>query len=92
MKAAAIFEARMTRDQATHLAQLISDAKPRRPPGVIDVRLYVEGDIGRLVSLWESREALEAYLAVADVPRGTELMRAAGLEPEVRIADVPEAG
>jgi hypothetical protein len=59
---------------------------------VIDVRLYLEGDTGQLVSLWESREALVAYLADAEVPRGTQLMRAVGLEPDVRIADVLTAG
>lgn len=91
MKAAAIFEARMTREQAMQVAELIRDATPRRPHGVLEVRLYVDGDVGRLVSLWESRELLEAYLAEAEVPRGTELMRAAGLEPEVWIADVFEA-
>lgn len=91
MKAAAIFEARMTRDQAVQVAEAIREAKPRRPEGVLEVRLYLDGDVGRLVSLWESREKLEAYLAEAEVPRGTELMRVAGLEPDVWIADVYEA-
>jgi hypothetical protein len=90
VKAAAIFEATMTRDQALHVAQLIRDAKARRPQGVLEVRLYVDGEVGRLVSLWESRERLEDYLAEAEVPRGTELMRAAGLEPKVWVADVFE--
>lgn len=88
MKAAAIFEAPMSRRQAELLADAIRDAKPRRPRGVIDVRLYHGGGVGRLVSLWESRERLEAYLAEADVPRGTELMRSVGLEPTVSVADV----
>jgi hypothetical protein len=57
---------------------------------VLEVRLYVDGEVGRLVSLWESRERLEDYLAEAEVPRGTELMRAAGLEPKVWVADVFE--
>lgn len=90
MMAAAIFEARMSRAQAERLAQGIRDATPRRPRGVLEVRLYVEGDVATLVSLWEDRETLEAYLAEAEVPRGTELMRAVGAEPSVRIADVFE--
>jgi hypothetical protein len=91
VKAAAIFEARMTREQALEVAELIRDATPRRPRGVLEVRLYLDGDVGRLVSLWESRETLEGYLAEAEVPRGTELMRAAGLEPKVWIVEVFEA-
>jgi hypothetical protein len=89
LKAAAIFEVPMSRVQAERLAAAIRAAKPRRPAGVIDVRLYLEDGVGRLVSLWESRERLESYLAEADVPRGTELMLSVGLEPvSVRVADV----
>jgi quinol monooxygenase YgiN len=90
MMAAAIFEARMSRAQAERLAEVIREAKPRRPDGVLEVRLYVEGDVATLVSLWRDRDTLETYLADVDVPRGTELMREVGAEPSVRIADVFE--
>ncbi len=90
MMAAAIFEARISRAQAERLAEVIREAKPRRPDGVLEVRLYVEGDVATLVSLWRDRDTLETYLAEVDVPRGTELMREVGAEPSVRIADVFE--
>ena len=38
------------------------------------------------------RGAAEAYLATVDVPRGVELMRKAGAEPEWRVVDVLELG
>jgi hypothetical protein len=42
--------------------------------------------------VWRDRETLEAYLAFGAVPRGTELMRKVGVEPEMRIVDVLELG
>jgi hypothetical protein len=35
---------------------------------------------------------LDAYLATVDVPRGTELMRKVGVQPEMRVVDVLELG
>jgi hypothetical protein len=40
--------------------------------------------------VWKSRDALERYLATADVPRGAELMRKVGAEPTMSIVDVLE--
>jgi hypothetical protein len=38
------------------------------------------------------RATLDRYLETAEVPRGTELMRKVGVEPELRIVDVLEFG
>jgi len=59
---------------------------------VLTARLLVDGDLVRLVAFWTDREALERYLATTDVPRGTELMRKVGVEPELRIVDVLDLG
>ena len=53
--------------------------------------LYEDG-IGTLIAYWADRETLDAYLATADVPRGTELMRKVGVEPEMRVVDVLDLG
>jgi hypothetical protein len=86
------FEAEMSADQAAELARLMEEARPTRPDGV-DIALleYADGR-GRLLAVWRDAEALERYLAEADVPRGTELMRKLGLEPEVRRFDVLDLG
>ena len=42
--------------------------------------------------MWRDAETLERYLAEAEVPRGVELMRKVGLEPEVRRFDVLDLG
>jgi hypothetical protein len=89
---AAIFEARMSREQAERLAELMQEGRPTRPEGVLTATLLVEGEDVKLVAVWRDREALEAYLATGAVPRGTELMRKVGVEPEMRVADVLELG
>jgi hypothetical protein len=89
---AAVFEARMGREQAERLAELMQEGRPTRPEGVLTAALLIDGDLVRLVAFWKDRETLEAYLAAASVPRGTELMRKVGVEPELRIVDVLEFG
>jgi hypothetical protein len=91
-KVAAIFEAPMSREQAERLAELMQEGRATRPAGVVTAALLVDGDLVRLVALWRDRETLEAYLAEAPVPRGTELMRKVGVEPELRVVDVLELG
>ncbi|HZT45139.1 MAG TPA: hypothetical protein VFA24_03080 [Gaiellaceae bacterium] len=89
---AAIFAARMSRAQAEQLAALMEEARPTRPEGVLTAALLVDGDDVQLVAVWRDRETLERYLAEAELPRGTELMRKVGAEPEVRLVDVLELG
>ena len=88
---AAIFEARMDREQAERLAELMQEGRATRPEGVVTAALLVDGDLVRLVAFWRDRDTLDRYLSVA-VPRGTELMRKVGVEPEVRIVEVLELG
>jgi hypothetical protein len=89
---AAIFEAAMTEEQAGRLAELMQEARPTRPSGVLTALLLHEDGVGRLIAVWRDRETLERYLAEAEVPRGTELMRKVGVEPELRVVDVLELG
>ena len=89
---AAIFEAQMSADQARLLARLMDEARPTRPAGVMSASLLYEDGVGTLIAYWKDRETLDAYLATADVPRGTELMRKVGVEPEMRVVDVLDLG
>ena len=82
----------MTPEQAFELARLMEEARPTRPVGVETALLEYAAGRGRLVAVWTDAATLEAYLAVAPVPRGTELMRKVGLEPEVTRFDVLEIG
>jgi quinol monooxygenase YgiN len=89
---AAIFRATMSPEQAERLAELMREARPTRPEGVLTAALHVDGDAVELVAYWRDRQALDAYLATADVPRGVELMRKVGVEPEWRVVDVLDLG
>lgn len=89
---AAVFEARMSRRQADELAALMREGRPTRPAGVVTAALLVEGDLVQLVAVWKNRDTLDRYLSVAPVPRGQELMRKVGVEPQVRIVDCLELG
>jgi Antibiotic biosynthesis monooxygenase. len=89
---AAVFEATMTAGRAEQLAALMEEARPTRPEGVLTAALHVEGELVRLVAYWRDRATLEAYLETTDVPRGVELMRKVGVEPEWRVVDVLELG
>jgi len=90
VKAAAIFEAELSAEQAADLARLMDEGRATRPTGVVVATLLYDGSLGRLVAVWQSRDVLDAYLAEADVPRGLELMRKVGVEPRVTIVEVLE--
>ncbi len=87
-----VFEAQMSREQADRLAASMREGRATRPAGVLTAALLLEGDVGRLVAFWRDRDTLDRYLSEAPVPRGTELMRSVGVEPEVRIVDCLELG
>ncbi len=45
-----------------------------------------------LIVLWESRDALDRYLATAEVPPVTEMLAALGAQAPPRIVEVAEYG
>jgi hypothetical protein len=87
---AAIFEAPLDARQAAELARLMDEGRASRPSGVVTATLLYDGAVARLVAVWDSRDALEAYLATTDVPRGRELMLRVGADPTMTIVDVLE--
>ena len=82
----------MSREQAQKLARLMEEGRSTRPAGVETAALLVEGDLVRLVAFWKDRATLDHYLSETPVPRGTELMRKVGVEPDVRVVEVLELG
>ena len=89
---AVVFEAKLTREQGTKLAELMQEGRATRPAGVVTAMLLVDGDLTRLVAVWKDRDTLDRYLSVTPIPRGTELMRKVGAEPTVRTVAVMELG
>ncbi len=89
---AAIFEAEMSREQAEELARLMHDGRETRPDGVLTAALTFDDGFARLTAYWKDRDTLDRYFAAASVPRGVELMRKVGVEPQVTIVEVLELG
>ncbi len=88
---AAIFSARADRDQAERLADLMRKGRDRRPEGVLTATLLYEDGVAQVVAIWPSKDALDQYLSVTPVPRGVELFRTIGLEPEFKVVEVLES-
>lgn len=62
-------------------------------PGIVETFLLHDARDGatwRIVTVWESREALEAMRATGRVPRGVEFFRAAGATPALAVLGVVE--
>jgi hypothetical protein len=89
---AAVFEASMSHEQAEQLAELMREARPTRPAGVVTAALLVADGTAQLIAFWKDRDALDRYLGTVDVPRGAELMRKVGAEPELRVVETLEFG
>jgi len=89
---AAVFEAKMTREQAEQLAALMRDGHATRPPDVISTALLHDGDGAQLVAFWPDSETFERYVASVPAPRGVEFMRRVGVEPTVRVVETLQLG
>ena len=74
------------------LARLLEEARPTRPAGVHVVSLLYDDGIARLIAYWTEAEMLDRYLEETPVPRGQELMRKVGAEPEIRVVEVLDFG
>lgn len=88
---AALFEANVDREQAERLADLMRKGRDTRPKGVRLASLLYENGVAQVVAIWESKDALDQYLAAVPVPKGVELFQTIGVEPRFRIVEVLES-
>lgn len=88
-------EAHVTPENWTILGQAYRDAIERGRPDQM-LQSYLIQHVSdptrwRIVSLWSSREALDAYRRSVENPAGLEIFRAAGVEPVLSIFNVVAA-
>jgi hypothetical protein len=88
---AVVHEVRLEEDQRRNLVRLLRSSRARRPKAVIARLLWCEGEMVHLIALWESRDALDRYLATAEVPPLTEML-ATFAQARPRIVEVTEYG
>ena len=60
------------------------------PPFILESFLLhnADNDMWRIVTVWESQDALEGYRASVETPEGVRMFRAAGAEPALTVFDV----
>jgi heme-degrading monooxygenase HmoA len=87
-----IVEGRVDPDRMSDLAEAFSQGSGNLPPAIVESFLLrpEDGDAWRIVSVWRSREELDAYRASVETPGAFAIFRAAGVEPTLTIFEVAE--
>lgn len=88
---AVVHEVRLAPAQKDTLVRLLRSSRAERPTAIVARLLWCEGETVHVISLWESRDALDRYLAAAEVPPVTETLATLGAQAP-RIVDVTEYG
>jgi heme-degrading monooxygenase HmoA len=86
-----ILEAHVAADKTTMLEAAYKQAIERLDAGIAQtflVRDSKDSSVWRIVTLWESREALEAMRRSGETPRGVTIFRTADAEPILSVFDV----
>jgi len=88
---AVVHEVRLAPAQKDTLVRLLRSSRAERPTAIVARLLWCEGETVHVISLWESRDALDRYLAAAEAPPVTETLATLGAQAP-RIVDVTEYG
>lgn len=85
-----ILKAQVAPDRAARLVDGLATATEKLPPMIVETFLLREvgSDQWRIVTVWESQEALEEYRRSIDTPEGVTAFRSAGAEPALAIFEV----
>ncbi len=88
-----ILEGRVSKDNWPVLEQAYQHAAEKKEPGL--VRSYLihglkEADLWQILTIWSSREALEAMRKTTQVPEGVLIFRRAGAEPTLTVYEIAQ--
>ncbi len=85
-----MLEAPVEEDQSDGLVSRFQAAGGSLPSFIIESSLLraADTDMWKMVTVWESREALDGYLASVETPEGVLMFRAAGAEPARTVFEV----
>lgn len=83
-------EARVAPDRHAALVRDYGNAGDELPPAIVESFPLDDEDTDRwrMVTVWRSIQALDAYRASVDTPQGVVMFRAAGVEPTLTISAV----
>jgi len=86
-----ILEAQVAADKAATLEQIFTAEAKKLDPGIVQtflIRSTTDAGLWRILTVWESREALAAMRDSGETPRGVVMFRAAGAEPTLTVFSV----
>lgn len=85
-----MLEARVNADQVSGLVDSFNASGDALPPAIVESFLIRElnSDLWRIVTVWESREALDGYRTSVDTPEGVRMFRSAGGEPSLSVSEI----
>jgi quinol monooxygenase YgiN len=87
---AVVHQMRLAPAQKDTLVRLVRSSRAERPIAIVARLLWCEAETVHLIALWESRDALDRYLATAELPAVTEML--ATLGAQARIVEVADYG
>lgn len=85
-----MLEARVAENRAPVLVDEYKKSSGELPSFIHETFLLHTAGSGlwRIVTVWESREALDRYRKTVDPPEGVRMFRAAGVEPSLTVFEV----
>lgn len=86
-----VLEARVSAEKAALLQETFQSAVGRLDAGIVQTFLLHglrDADLWQIVTVWESRAALDAMRQSGETPRGVLIFRAAGAEPALTLFEV----
>jgi hypothetical protein len=87
MNVISILEAEMPADKVAKLEANYAEGIKQLDPGIVQTFLIKNGGKCKIITLWESREAVNAMKSKG-TPKGVLMFRYAGVEPTLLVYDV----
>ena len=88
-------EAQVEERNVPKLTEAFVEAVAKLDPGIAEtflVRASKDPRLWRILTLWLSRESLDAMRQTGETPRGVLIFRAAGAEPVLTLFDIVARG
>ena len=86
-----VLEARVAEEQWAALENVYATSIRQLDPAIVQtflVHSLSEPAVWRIMTVWASREALQAMRESGQTPAGVLMFRSAGAEPELKIYDI----
>lgn len=82
-----MLEARVDENKVGDLVDSFRGSGDSLPPAIVESFLLQlsDSDLWRIVTVWESREALDGYRTSVDTPEGVLMFRSVGSEPTLAV-------